>query len=189
MAKEIGKNSAIALELFDTEIYEARLLCSKVFHPKDLTEDLMEEWIKVFDNWEICDSFCMTVFARSTLAVPKIRAWSNRKKEFERRASFATMAAYCMADKKADNEVFISFFPLIVAASDDNRNFVKKAVSWALRGIGKRNKDLQKLAIDVASDIAKLDGISAQWIAKDVLKELESDQVRISDYPRSIYRP
>ncbi|WMX16630.1 DNA alkylation repair protein [Aureispira sp. CCB-E] len=189
LAKEIGKNSTLAKALFETNIYEARLLCSKLFNPKDLTEDLMEKWVVTFENWEICDSFSMGVFARSPLAIPKAIEWSTRTEEFEKRASFATIAGYCMADKKAANSTFEQFFPLLYQAADDQRIYVKKAVNWALRSIGKRNVDLNKRAIEEAQKIKQLEFKSAQWIAKDALKELEKETVNILDYPRSIYRP
>ncbi len=188
LVKVLPKDDQLALELFDSGIYEARLLCSKLFNPKNLTEELMEKWIVVFDNWEICDSFSMTVFARSRFAAQKIHEWADREPEFERRAAFATLAAYCMAEKKAENELFDSFLPLIKKAVTDERNFVKKAVNWALRNIGKRNIDLNKQAIQVAKDILKLESRSAKWIAKDALRELEKEGVRLSDYQRHIYR-
>ena len=100
IAKEIGKNNDLALQLFDSGIYEARLLCSKMFNPKDVTEVLMEKWIKTFENWEVCDSFCMGLFSKSEFAVAKILEWSKREPEFEKRAAFATLVSYCMADKK-----------------------------------------------------------------------------------------
>jgi 3-methyladenine DNA glycosylase AlkD len=189
IAKKVGKNNELAKALFDTGIYEARLLCSKLFNPKDLTEDLMEKWLLTFENWEICDSFSMGVFAKSPLAIPKIIEWSTRSKEFEKRASFATTAAYCMADKKADNTVFEQFFPFIYQAADDERIYVKKAVNWALRSIGKRNIDLNKRAIEEAKKIEALEHKSAKWIAKDALRELQGQTVNILDYPRAIYRP
>lgn len=189
IAKRVGKNNDLAKALFDTNIYEARLLCSKLFKPKDLTGDLMEKWLLTFENWEICDSFSMGVFAKSSLAIPKIIEWSTRSKEFEKRASFATMAAYCMADKKADNAVFEQFFPLIYQAADDERTYVKKAVNWALRSIGKRNIDLNQRAIEEAEKIETLDYKSAKWIAKDALRELKKAEINILDYPRAIYRP
>lgn len=189
IAKRIGKNNALAEALFDTNIYEARLLCSKLFKPKDLTEDLMEKWVVTFENWEICDSFSMGVFAKSALAIPKILEWSTRSREFEKRASFATIAAYCMADKKADNAVFEQFFPLIHQAADDDRIYVKKAVNWALRNIGKRNIDLNKRAIEEAHKIEALAHKSAKWIARDALIALQKEVINILDYPRAIYRP
>lgn len=188
LARTIGKDEKLALQLFDSDIHEAKILCSKIFPPKKLTEELMEKWVVTFDNWEICDAFSMGLFAKSPLAVLKIVEWSEREREFEKRAAFATMAAYCMADKKAENGVFESFFPLIVKAAKDDRNFVKKAVNWALRSIGKRNVDLNKKALEVSHDILQMENKAAQWIARDAIRELSSEKVNILDYPRTIYR-
>ncbi len=188
MAREIGKNETLAIELFETNVYEARILCAKLFPPKKLTNELAEHWVKTFENWEVCDSFSMGVIAKSPLAKQKILNWINRKSEFEKRAGFATMAAYCMADKKAGNEVYESFLPLIIKASTDERLYVKKAVNWALRSIGKRNIDLNKKAIETAETILLIDSPAAQWIAKDAIKELSSAKANVLDYPRSIYR-
>ena len=162
LAKKIGKDSLLAIQLFESGIYEARILCSKVFNPKDLTESLMEKWVRTFENWEVCDSFCMGVFAKSDLALTKILEWSKREEEYQKRAAFAIMAAYCMADKTSNNELFRQFFPIIETASLDNRLYVKKAVNWALRNIGKRNVDLRKEAILVANKIQKLESKTAK---------------------------
>lgn len=188
LAKEIGRDNELAVQLFDSDIYEARLLCSKIFRPKDVTEELMEKWVKTFESWEICDSFCMGLFAKNKLAVQKAREWSLREPEFEKRSAFTVIATYCMADKHADNEVFESFFPMIKKAVNDDRIYVKKAVNWALRNIGKRNQDLNQSAISTAREILLINSKSAQWIAKDALRELEKSTVRMSDYPRKIYR-
>lgn len=189
LAKEIGMDSDLAMDLFDTDIYEARILCSNLFKLEDLTEEILEKWVTSFENWEICDSFCMRLVAKSKWAVPKILEWVDRKREFEKRAGFTTIAAYCMADKKAENKVYEQFFPIIKNASTDERLYVKKAVNWALRGIGKRNIDLNKQAVVVAKEILELNTKSAKWIAKDALRELEKEGVNILDYPRAIYRP
>ena len=188
MAKEIGQNNELATKLFNSGIYEARILCSKIFKPEDVTENLMEEWVKTFENWEICDSFCMGLFAKNKFAVSKALEWSTRESEFEKRAGFVVMAAYCRADKKAGNEVFEGFFPAIKREANDERIYVKKAVNWALRNIGKRNIDLNKSAIAIANEIAQFECKSAKWIAKDALRELEINNVRILDYPREAYR-
>ena len=188
IAKNIGKDSQLAIQLFDSGIYEARILCSKVFNPKNLTEVLMEKWVRTFENWEVCDSFCMAVFAKSDYALSKILEWSDRESEFEKRAAFAIMAAYCMADKKSENELFSQFFPLIKKAATDERLYVKKAVNWALRNIGKRNVDLKKTAIKVSKELLDTESKSAIWIAKNALSELEKERIRMSDYPRNIYR-
>ena len=188
IVKKIPKDDAIAIALFESNIYEARLLCSKIFDPKNLTEALMDKWTETFDNWEICDSFCMGLFAKSQFAVQKAIEWSNRAETFVKRAGFTTMAAYCTADKVSTNETFRQFFPLIKRACTDERLYVKKAVNWALRSIGKRNSDLNLEAISVAEDILTIQDKTAQWIAKHALKELTSEKVRMSDYPRDVYR-
>lgn len=189
LAKEIGRDNELALALFDSDIYEARLLCSKMYSAKDITPQLMEKWVVTFENWEITDSFCMGLFAKCEHAVTKIMEWTKRKPEFEKRSGFTIMAAYCMADKKAGNEIYESFLPIIKREATDDRIYVKKAVNWALRSIGKRNIDLNKKAIAVAKEILEIENKAAQWIAKDAIKELEGDTVNILDYPRSIYRP
>jgi len=188
IAKEIGQDNALALQLFDSGIYEGRLLCSKIFKPKDVTELLMEKWVKTFENWEICDSFCMGLFSKCKFALPKIIEWSERSPEFEKRSAFAILASYCMADKKSGNELFEQFFPIIKREANDERLYVKKAVNWALRNIGKRNIDLNIRAIYTANEILKIDSKSAKWIAKDALKELQKEGVRMSNYPRDTYK-
>ncbi|MFK7950588.1 MAG: DNA alkylation repair protein [Saprospiraceae bacterium] len=189
LAKIIGKNNDLALKLFDSNIYECRLLCSKIFNPKNVTNELMEKWVVTFENWEITDSFCMGLFKYSDLAMDKILEWTQREEEFQKRSGFVIMAAYGFARKKDSNEVFESFFPIIKREINDDRIYVKKAVNWALRSIGKRNVDLKNKAIETAYEILKTSSKSAQWIAKDALKELQSDKVNIQDYPRKIYRP
>ncbi|MEX0275294.1 MAG: DNA alkylation repair protein [Flavobacteriaceae bacterium] len=188
LARKIPKDDELALQLFESNIYEARLLCSKIFNPKNLTEDLMDQWTRTFGNWEICDSFCMGLFAKSQYAIPRALAWTKREREFEKRAGFATIAALCMADKEAGNEVFEQFFPLIERESTDERQYVKKAVNWALRNIGKRNVDLHASAISIANRLVNTNDRTAQWIAKNALSELGKDKLRMSDYPRKIYR-
>ena len=189
ITKRVGRNDDLALALFDTGIYEARLLCAGMFKPASITPELMEEWVATFENWEICDTFCMGFFAKSKHAIPKALEWAGRSPEFEKRAGFAIMAAYGFADKKAGNEVFEQFLPLIEREARDERLYVKKAVNWALRNIGKRNIHLHAQAIDVAHRILKIDNKSAQWIAVDALKQLQKPGANILDYPRTIYRP
>ena len=188
LAKLIDEDNQLAIQLFDSGIYEARILCSKLYNINDLTENLMEKWVTTFENWEICDTFCMGLFAKSKFAISKAIEWSDRENEFEKRAGFTIIAAYCMADKNTNNEIFEQFLPIIYRHSTDDRIYVKKAVNWALRNIGKRNKDLNRKAIKVANDLIKLDNKTATWIAKDALKELQGETVNILDYPREIYR-
>lgn len=188
LAKEIGQDNKLALELYESGIYEARILCSKIFSPRDITEELMETWASEFENWEICDSFCMGFFARSDLALSKAIEWSNRDEEFVKRAGFVIMAAYGFAHKEADNHTFTQFFPIIKREVNDSRLYVKKAVNWALRNIGKRNSDLKKQALELAYEILEEDTKSARWIANDAIRELKKPDLNVLDYPRSIYR-
>ena len=183
LAKEIGHDNELAIQLFDTGIYETRILCSKILKPADVTESLMKVWVKTFENWEICDSFCMGLFAKSEFSQKKIFEWTLRDSEFEKRAGFVIIAAYCMADKNAGNEVFEQFFPLIEREATDSRLYVKKAVNWALRNI-----DLNNAAIIVANRISILESKSAKWIASNALNELGKSSVNILDYPRALYR-
>ncbi|WP_020571602.1 DNA alkylation repair protein [Neolewinella persica] len=187
-AKNIPKDDKIAKELFESNIYEARLLCSKIFNVENLTEKLMDQWTSTFENWEICDSFCMGLYAKSKYAIPKAIEWTKREREFEKRAGFTTIAAYCMADKESLNDTFEQFFPIIKRECTDERLYVKKSVNWALRNIGKRNIDLKSKAISLAKEILRMDNKTASWIAKNALKELTNEKVRNSDYPRTIYR-
>ncbi len=187
LAKEIGNNDTLALQLFDSGIYEARILASKVFSPKSITSELADKWIQAFDTWEICDSFCMGLISKSDCAVEKALEWVNRTNEFEKRAGFVLMASYGFADKKASNALFEQFLPILIEGSNDNRIYVKKAVNWALRNIGKRNIDLHAKAIETSKQILEIDHPAAQWIAKDALRELEKSGLTLLGYPRSIY--
>lgn len=159
-----------------------------IYNPKNLTEELMEKWIKTFENWEICDTFCMALFVKTPYASFMAVKLSDRRAEFEKRAAFSIKAVLCMADKYAENAVFEEFLDIIKRESTDDRQYVKKAVNWALKNIGKRNKDLKESAINCANKILKLNNNSGNWIAKDEIKELRKEYVRCSDYPRHIYR-
>ncbi len=189
IAHSIGTNNDLADALFDTGIYEARLLCSKIFDPKAVTPTKMNKWAKSFENWEVCDSFSMELFARCPFAIETAMSWSHDEREFIKRAAFAIMAAYGSANKKAENAVFETFLVAILRESNDPRNFVKKAVSWALRSIGKRNQDLRIQAIEVAKKIQQQNSPAARWIAADALRELTHASVKMQDHPRNIYRP
>jgi 3-methyladenine DNA glycosylase AlkD len=189
LAKKIGYNDHLALALFETGIYEARILCSKIYDPMHISEKQMNQWVITFDNWEICDSFCMGFFARSKYGLTKAFEWSENENEFVKRAGFVIMAAYGFADKTAGNEVFEQFFPIIEREADDDRIYVKKAVNWALRNVGKRNVDLRNKAVVVAKRILTNDSKSAKWVARNAIDELDKPGVNILHYPRSIYRP
>ncbi|QBD76234.1 DNA alkylation repair protein [Ktedonosporobacter rubrisoli] len=174
LARKLKKNHPLALELWKTNIREARILASLVADPALVTPELMEAWARDFDSWELCDQTCGNLFDRTPYAYQKARAWSQREEEFVRRAGFVMMAELAVHDKKADDEAFAAFFPLIVSYASDERNFVKKAVNWALRQIGKRNSHLRTLALACAQDILQQDSKAARWVARDAIRELQA---------------
>lgn len=178
LGKEIGRQHALALELWQTGIHEARILAAYVADPDQVTPELMDQWRADFDSWDICDQVCANLFDRTPYAFDKCTAWVGDAGEYQRRAGFALMACLAWHAKIAPDELFEPFFPLIIAGADDERNYVKKAVNWALRQIGKRRLHLNQRAIATAREIGKLDSPNARWIASDALKELESEKVR-----------
>jgi 3-methyladenine DNA glycosylase AlkD len=178
MAKRIGTDHALALDLWASGIHEARVLAGLVDDPALVTAAQLERWAKDFDSWDVCDGVCSNLFDRTPYAWDKAVAWSARSREFVKRAGFVLMAALAVHDKTAPDERFKNFLPLIEREAVDERNFVKKAVNWALRQIGKRNRALNRDAIAAAKRIRKVDSRSARWIAADALRELESDAVR-----------
>ena len=177
MARKAGKNHALAEQLWKSGIHEARILAGFVDEPQLVTEKQMESWVSEFDSWDVCDQVCGSLFDRTKLAYEKAEEWSTRKEEFVKRAGFALMAYLAVHDKKTSNDVFAKFLPMIKRGSDDDRNFVKKAVNWALRQIGKRNLALNKLAVRTAKEIQKMEPRSAKWIASDALRELTDEKV------------
>lgn len=177
MAKEIGKDHDLAQQLWNSGIHEARILAGMVDNPKQVTEGQMESWVKDIDSWDVCDQVCSNLFDKTPFAYRKVIEWSKRDEEFVKRAAFVLMATLSVHDKKAEDKVFEKFFPIIKREANDNRNFVKKAVNWALRQIGKRNLNLNKKAIKIAKEIQKMDSKSARWIASDALRELTSEKV------------
>lgn len=178
MGKEIGKNHELAILLWDSDVHETRLLATIIDDSRQVTEAQMEEWVGDFDSWDICDQCCGNLFDKTPFAYRKAVEWSRREEEFVKRAGFALMAALSVHDKTARDAVFLKFLPIIEKASDDDRNFVKKAVNWAVRQIGKRNPDLNRAAIETAQRIQKRGTKSARWIASDALRELRSDAVQ-----------
>src|SRR4030067_63182 len=144
----------------------------------EITEKQMEEWVRDFDSWDVCDQVCMNLFEDTPFAYKKAIAWSKRKDEFIKRAGFVMMARLAVSDKKAADKQFEQFLPIIKRESTENRNFVKKAVNWALRQIGKRNSRLNKKAIEIEKEIQKIDSKPAKWIASDALRELTSKAVQ-----------
>ncbi|MBU4246033.1 MAG: DNA alkylation repair protein [Nanoarchaeota archaeon] len=168
----------LAQELWDSEIFEARSLAVLIDEIKLVDEKQMECWVNDFDSWGICDQTCGYLFDKKEIAWQKAVEWSAQKEEFVKRAGFVLMATLAVHDKKTDDTAFLKFLPIIARESTDARNFVKKAVNWALRQIGKRNAALNKKAIETAKDILKIDSKSSCWIAKDAIKELEKHAVR-----------
>ncbi len=177
LAKELGRDHELAAGLWKTCIHEARILASMVDNPALVTEKQMERWVADFDSWDVTDQVCMNLFEKAPPAWEKAIEWAHRKEEFQKRAGFALMACFGWHDKKSPPSRFAPLFPVIEAESDDERNFVKKAVSWALRNIGKRDHALNEMAIASAKRIEKRGTKGARWVAKDVLKELTSEAV------------
>lgn len=177
LAKEIGKSHTLAQGLWQSGIHEARILASMVDEPKLVNEKQMDKWVRDFDSWDVCDQVCMNLFEDTPFAYRKASEWSRRKKEFVKRAGFVMMARLAVSDKTADDLAFIKFFPLIKEGATDERNFVKKAVNWALRQIGKRNRSLRQEAMRLAREIQGIGSKSAKWIAGDAIKELEATAV------------
>lgn len=178
LAKEMGKSYELALELWKTGIPEAKIVAAMVAEPEKLTEERMEDWVKEIDSWDVCDQVCMNLFEKNPLAWKKIFDWSEREEEFVKRTAFSLIACLAWHDKKAEDSKFIELLPLIKREATDERNYVKKAVNWALRNIGKRNPNLNKIAIDAAKEIQEIDSKTARWVASNAIKELESDAVQ-----------
>ncbi len=176
--KLVDDRHATALELWKSGIYDVRAVAFMIDDPKKVTPEQMDAWAKDFDNWATVDGACSYLFCRTPYAYEKAVEWAKRKPEFEKRAAFALMAFLAVHDKKAQDDKIAAFLPLIEKHSDDNRNFVKKAVNWALRQIGKRSLELNKLAVETAVRIKEQGTPSARWIASDALRELENAAVR-----------
>ena len=178
LARSLGKNHGLARDLWKTGIFDARILAAFVEVPDRVTEPQMERWVLDFDNWAICDGVCLHLFDKTPHAYAKAFTWSARQEEFVRRAGLVLMAVLAVHDKKAPDDVFRKFLGIIKMRATDERNFVKKAVNWALRQIGKRNLTLNRAAIAAAREIARRESPAARWIARDALRELESAAVQ-----------
>lgn len=178
LAKQIGKHHTLALELWDTGIHDARLLAVFLDDPALVTPEQMDHWAEDFDSWDVCDQACTSLFDLTAFAYKKIYQWSDHEKEFVKRAAFSLIAGLSVHDNHAPDKEFEQFFPLILKYADDDRNYVKKAVNWALRNIGKRNQQLNKKAITIAQKMQKKPEKSARWIANDALRELTSEHVQ-----------
>ena len=182
MAKDIGRNQALAIALWASGIHEARILASMIAEPQLVSAELMEEWVNDFDVWDVCDQVYGNLFDKTLYAYQKATEWCQQEKEFVRRAGFVMMAELAVHDKQAQDEAFVQFFPLIKRYADDERNFVKKAVNWALRQIGKRNSHLRILALECAYEIQEMDSKTARWVARDALRELQAKEIKLNKY-------
>lgn len=168
------RDHGLAQKLWDSGIHEARILAAMVDDPVLVTDEQMESWVRDFDSWDVCDQVCMNLFDRTPTAFDKAAAWAGREEEFVKRAGFALMACLAWHDKQASDDRFLTLLPLIQREAYDRRNYVKKAVNWALRQIGKRSLVLNQAAIETAREIQKSDSTAARWIAADALRELEN---------------
>jgi len=178
LARKIGKNHELGMELWNTGIHDARILGVLISEAEKVSAKQMDHWVRDFDNWDVCDGSCCHLFVFAKPAWKKAFAWTRRKKEFEKRAGFAMAAFLVVHDKKAANGVYLKFLKAIEREAWDERNFVRKAVNWALRNIGKRNLHLNRAAILSAERIRRQDSKAARWIAGDALRELQSEAVQ-----------
>lgn len=172
LGKRLGRDHELAIELWKEEWYEARMLCAFVDDPAKVTTAQMDRWCWDFDSWAICDTICFHLFDRTPHAFKKITQWSREKGEFQRRAAFALLASVALHDKKAEDGPFVKCLPLIERAASDERNFVKKGVSWALRGVGRRSRMLHEASMELAERLAESTNATARWVGKDVLKDI-----------------
>lgn len=178
IAKGIAKNHKLALKLWNRKIPETMILASMIDDPEKVTEQQMEDWVNDVNSWDVCDQLCMNLFEKVPFIIKKIKDWSKRDGEFVKRTAYSLIACLAWHDKESSDEKFINFIPIIKSGVTDERNFVKKAVNWALRNIGKRNTNLNKIAIKVAREIQQIDSKAARWIASDAIRELTSEKIQ-----------
>jgi 3-methyladenine DNA glycosylase AlkD len=178
MAKEIGRDHALALQLWKTRIADARILASMIAEPESMRAKDLEDWVSGFDSWDVCDQVCMNLLEKVPLARREIPEWAAREEEFVRRSAFALIACLAWHDRSATDAEFRSYLPLIKQGAEDERNFVKKAVSWALRNIGKRNPALHEAAMRTARELQRKGSKTARWVAADTIRDLEAAEAR-----------
>ncbi len=178
IAREAGKNHGLALKLWSSGRHEARILAGMIERPEEVTEEQMEAWARDFNSWDLCDQCCNNLFRKLAWAHDKALEWTSREEEFVKRAGFVLMACLAVHDKEAKNAAFLKFLPVIEREASDSRNFVKKAVNWALRQIGKRHLELNLAAIRTAEEISRMDSTAAKWIASDAIRELAGESVQ-----------
>ena len=177
-ARTLGRDQELAAELWDSGVHEARLLATMVAEPALVTEVQVDAWIRDVDSWDLCDGLCGNLVDRTPFALDKVVEWTARDEEFVKRAGFALIAWMAVHRKDLNDGCFEAFLPTIREGSTDERNYVKKAVNWALRQIGKRSEGLNRRSIETARDIQRMDSRAARWIATDALRELTSEPVQ-----------
>ena len=178
LQKKIGTDHDLALLLWKSGYYEAKIVAALIADPDRMTGRMMDSWAKEFDSWAVCDTCCVELFCYTVHAVPKIFRWSTHSDEFVKRAGFVRIPALAIHRKELDDDIFRSFFPLIVRESTDKRNFVRKGVNWALRAIGKKNPALHTEALSIARQLSRQSNATARWIGTDAIKDLQSESTR-----------
>ena len=178
LRKRLGQDHALSLALWESGCYEARLLAALVGDPRRVTRRQMDAWARSFENWGDCDTVCFHLFDRTPLAWEKARQWSSARREYVKRGGFVLMACLALHDKGSSDAQFLALLPLVEQGAHDERNFVKKGVSWALRSIGRRNLALNAAALAVAKRLAQSEEVACRWVGKDALRELASPKVR-----------
>jgi len=173
LARELKREHGLAQELWDTKVHEARILACLIDDPKQATRDQLERWVEALDSWDVTDQFCNKLVVKTPFAWELAVGWAAREEEFVRRAGFSLMAQLAVHHKAAPDGDFLPLLELVEGAADDERNFVKKAVNWALRQIGKRSPELRRAAVDTARRLVVRPSKSARWIARDALRELD----------------
>ncbi len=177
LAKTIGKDHELALLLWDTGWHEAKALATHLADPKLVTPSMMDAWCADFQNWADCDTACFLLFDKTPHAFSKVKQWAKRKPEFEKRAAFALLAGCALHDKKGPDEPYLELLPLCEKAANDERNFVKKAVSWALRSLGSRSVVCREAALEVAERLAASTDKTERWVGKDVLRDINRPMI------------
>ncbi len=177
LGKKIGKDHELAQHLWDGQIRETMILAGIIDDPKQVTEEQLDQWVADFYDWEVCDQMIMNLFEKTPFAVDKAKEWCRRDEEFVKRAGFVMMARLAVSNKKAGDELFLDFFPFIREGATDERNAVKKAVNWAIRQIGERNMNLHSHCVTLAEEISGYSAQSANWVARDALRELNDEKI------------
>ena len=172
LAKVVGRYQALSLALWDTGWYDARMFACLIGEPKEVTAAQMDAWCGDFDNWATCDTACFALFDKTPHALARVKAWAKRKPEFEKRAAFALLASVAQHDKKAADGPIIALLPLCEGAANDERNFVKKGVSWALRSVGTRSAECHAAVLGIAERLSLSKHATERWVGKDVLKDI-----------------